>query len=112
MRSCRLSQCCETLAEERGAGNPCESAPNTPFGCRCGAHCLTRNVTGELPPMIGIAPPNRLGGADGGNDQHGRAARGFVGGGGALPVGRTGGEGARPRRAVPDDRLASQTCRS
>jgi hypothetical protein len=26
------------------------------------AHCLTRNVTGELPPMIGTAPPNRLGG--------------------------------------------------
>jgi hypothetical protein len=37
--------------------------------------------------MTGAAPPNRLGGAHGGNDQHGRAARGGVGGGGALPVG-------------------------
>jgi DNA replication protein DnaC len=62
----------------------------------------------KSPPMTGTALPNRLGGAHGGNDQHGRAARGFVGGGGALPVGRTGGEGAHPRCAVPDDGLASQ----
>jgi Transposase/zinc-finger of transposase IS204/IS1001/IS1096/IS1165/IstB-like ATP binding protein len=62
----------------------------------------------KFPPMTGAALPNRLGGAHGGNDQHGRAARGFVGGGGALPVGRAGGEGAHPRCAVPDDGLASQ----
>jgi len=36
-------------------------------------------------------------------DQHGRAARGGVGGGGALRVGQAGGEGAHPRRAVRDD---------
>jgi hypothetical protein len=44
----------------------------------------------KYPPMIGRAPPNRLGGAHGGNDQHGRAARGFVGGGRTLPVGGAG----------------------
>jgi hypothetical protein len=37
--------------------------------------------------MIGGAPPNRLGGAHGGNYQHGHAARGFASGGGALLVG-------------------------
>jgi DNA replication protein DnaC len=62
----------------------------------------------NFPPMIGAAPPNRVGGAHGGNYQHGRAARGFVGGGGALSVGGADGEGAHPRRAVPDDGLASQ----
>ena len=35
----------------------------------------------KFPPMSGRASPNRVGGADGGTDQHGRAARGFVGGG-------------------------------
>jgi DNA replication protein DnaC len=62
----------------------------------------------KFPPMIGTAPPNRLGCAHGGNDQHGRAARSFSGGGGALLLGGAGGERAHPRRAVPDDRLASQ----
>jgi hypothetical protein len=51
-------------------------------------------------PMTGAASPNRFGGLYGGKDQHGRAARGGVGGDGALPVGQTGGEGADPRRAV------------
>ena len=58
--------------------------------------------------MTGAATPNRIGGADGGTDQHGRAARDDVGGGGALPVGGAGGEGADPRRAVRGDGLASQ----
>jgi hypothetical protein len=59
----------------------------------------------NFPPMTGAASPNRVGGVDGGKDQHGRAARGGVGGDGALPVGQTGGEGADPRRAVRDDGL-------
>src|SRR3954447_6204321 len=50
----------------------------------------------KFPPMIGSAPPNRLGGAHGGNYQHGRAARGSVGGSGALLVGRAGREGMHP----------------
>lgn len=50
----------------------------------------------KFPPIIGSAPPNRLGGAHGGNYQHGRAARGSVGGGGALLVGRAGREGMHP----------------
>ena len=41
-------------------------------------------------PMTGAASPNRFGGLYGGKDQHGRAARGRVGGDGALPVGQTG----------------------
>src|ERR1700722_8734034 len=45
-------------------------------------------------PMTGTASPNRFGVVDGGKDQHGRAARGRVGGDGALPVGQTDGEGA------------------
>ena len=40
--------------------------------------------------MSGAASPNRIGGADGGTDQHGRAARGDGGGGGTLPVRRGG----------------------
>jgi hypothetical protein len=50
----------------------------------------------KFPPMIGAALPNRLGGAHGGNNQHGRAARGIVGGGRALLVGGAGGEGKHP----------------
>jgi DNA replication protein DnaC len=58
--------------------------------------------------VTGVVPPNQFGGPHGEEDQHGRAARGFVGGGGALLVGRADGEGAHSRRAVPDDGLASQ----
>ena len=46
----------------------------------------------KFSPMIGAASPNRVGVADGGKNQHGRAARGGVGGGGALPVGQAGGK--------------------
>ena len=52
--------------------------------------------------------PNRIGVADGGTDQHGRAARDHSGAGGALPSGGASGEGADPRRAVRDDGVASQ----
>src|SRR5262249_57410875 len=58
----------------------------------------------KFPPMIGTASPNLLGGAHGGNYQHGRTARGLVGGGGALLVCGAGGEEAHPRRAVPGAR--------
>src|SRR4030081_2106545 len=61
-------------------------------------------------PTIEATSPNRVGVVDGGKDQHGRAARGGVGGGGALRVGQAGGEGAHPRRAVRDDGVASQAC--
>jgi DNA replication protein DnaC len=64
----------------------------------------------NFPPMTGAATSNRVGVVDGGKDQHGRAARGGVGGDGALPVSQAGGEGAHPRRAVRDDGLASQAC--
>ena len=50
--------------------------------------------------MTGAASPNRVGVVDGGKNQHGCAARGGVGGDGALPVGRAGSEGAHPRRAL------------
>jgi DNA replication protein DnaC len=69
-----------------------------------------RMLLDNFSPMTGAASPNRFGGLYGGKDQHGRAARGGVGGDGALPVGQTGGEGADPRRAVRDDGLASQAC--
>jgi DNA replication protein DnaC len=64
----------------------------------------------KFSPMTGAASPNRIGVADGGTNQHGRSARGGVGGGGALPVGEADGKGAHPRRAVRDDGLASQAC--
>jgi DNA replication protein DnaC len=51
----------------------------------------------KFPPMTGAASPNRIGVADGGKDQHGRAARAVIGGGGALSVGQASGEGAHPR---------------
>lgn len=69
-----------------------------------------RMLLDSFSPMTGRAPPNRFGGLHGGKDQHGRAARGGVGGDGALPVGQTGGEGTDPRRAVRDNGLASQAC--
>jgi DNA replication protein DnaC len=64
----------------------------------------------KFSPMTVAASPNRIGVADGGKDQHGRAARGGVGSGGALPVGQAGGEGAHPRGAVRDHGLAPQAC--
>src|SRR5262245_3502525 len=64
----------------------------------------------KFSPMTVAASPNRVGVVDGGKNQHGRTARGGVGGGGALPVGQAGGEGAHSRRAVRDDGLASQAC--
>src|SRR6476620_9512425 len=64
----------------------------------------------KFPPMTGAASPNRVDVVDGGKDQHGRAARGGVGGDGALPVGQTGGEGADARPAYCYDRgLVSRT---
>jgi len=39
-----------------------------------GAHCLTKNVTGRMTARTGAGTPNRIGVADGGTDQHGRAA--------------------------------------
>jgi Ca2+-binding RTX toxin-like protein len=72
------------------------------------AHCLIENVTEDPAPMTGVASPNRAGGADGETDQHGRAARGGVGGGGALRGGRTAPEGAHPGRTDGDDGLASE----
>src|SRR5947209_7946921 len=64
----------------------------------------------KSPPLTGPTPPNRVGVADGGKNQHGGAARGVVDGGGALLVGGTSGKGTHPRCAVPDDGLASQAC--
>jgi len=42
--------------------------------------------------------PNRIGGADGGTDQHGRTARDYGSRGSALPIGRLEAEGAGSRR--------------
>ncbi len=58
--------------------------------------------------MTGMASPNRVDGADGETDQHGRTARGGAGGGGALWGGGTAREGAHPGRTYGDDGLASQ----
>ncbi|MCP1744937.1 transposase InsO family protein [Bradyrhizobium japonicum] len=69
-----------------------------------------RMLLDNFSPMIGSVPSNWFGGVYGGKDQHGRAARGGVGGNGALPIGQTSGEGTDPRRAVRDDWLASQAC--
>jgi branched-chain amino acid transport system substrate-binding protein len=71
-------------------------------------HCLIENVTEDPTPMTGVASPNRADVADGETDQHGRAARGGVGSGGALRGGRTAREGAHPGRTDGDDGLASQ----
>ena len=51
----------------------------------------------KFPPMTGGGVTEWVGVVDGGKDQHGRAARGGVGGGGALPADQAGGEGAHPR---------------
>src|ERR1700731_3758026 len=58
----------------------------------------------KFPPMTGAASPNRVGVVDGGKDQHGRAARGGVGGGGALPAGQAGGGAPRSIRDAPADK--------
>ena len=73
-------------------GAACQSACN--FDPRIASPGMLLN---KFPPMTGAASPNRVGVVDGGKDQHGRAARGGVGGGGALPVGQARGEGAHPR---------------
>ena len=75
-----------------------------------GAHCLTKIVTGELIARTGGAAPNQIGVGDGGTDQHERAARGYGGGCGALPVGGADGQRAYPGRALQGGRLASQAC--
>src|SRR5215211_4578603 len=84
------------------------ASPQGLWDLSCRAHCLIENVTEDPAPMTGVASPNRAGGADGETDQHGRAARGGVGGGGALPGGGTAREGAHPGRADGDDGVASQ----
>jgi len=45
----------------------------------------SRMLPDKFPPMTGAVSPNRVGGADGGDDQHGCATRGAGRGGGALP---------------------------
>src|SRR6195256_2291717 len=57
----------------------------TPFSGRIASPGMLLN---NFPPISGLASPNRVGGADGGTDQHGRSARGVIGGGGAVPVGK------------------------
>lgn len=73
-----------------------------------GVHRFTQNVTGQLLADDCSSATTWFGGLYGGKDQHGRATRGVVGGDVALPVGRPGEEGAHARRAVRDDRSASQ----
>src|SRR3569832_1265231 len=70
----------------------------------------SRMLLATFSPMIGSVPSNWFGGVYGENDQHGRAARGVVGGDGALPVGQERREGAHPRRSVRDNKMASQAC--
>src|SRR5271166_2310984 len=49
----------------------------------------SRMLLNKFSPMTGAGSPNQAGGADGETDQHGRTARGGVGGGGALRRGGT-----------------------
>jgi ATP dependent DNA ligase domain len=83
----------------------CHSACNA---SRSGAHCLIENVTEDRAPMTGGASPNRAGGANGETYQHGCAARGSMGGGGALRSGATARKRAHSGRTNGDDGLASQ----
>ena len=64
----------------------------------------------KFSPITGTASPNHVGVANGEKNQHGRAARGGVGGGATLRVGQAGGEGAHTRRAMRDDGVAPQAC--
>jgi hypothetical protein len=57
---------------------------------RAKAHCLIKNVTGELTVRIGAAIPNRIGVADGRTDQHGCAARDHGGSGRPRSICRAG----------------------
>src|SRR6267378_5529371 len=89
---------------------------NPPYGMIGGVEETSASFEARSAPrsyptgLSGALSPNRVGVVDGGKNQHGRAARGGVGGDGALLVGQAGGEGAHPRRAVRDDGLASQAC--
>ena len=91
-----------TVKTRRSKGSKLDADP--------GRIASPKMLLNNFSPVTGAAPPNRVGVVDGGKDQHGRAARGGVGGDRALPVGQTGGEGADARRAVRDDGLASQAC--
>lgn len=80
-----------------------------------GAELFARIASPEMllnkfSPITGTASPNHVGVANGEKNQHGRAARGGVGGGATLRVGQAGGEGAHTRRAMRDDGVAPQAC--
>lgn len=49
-----------------------------------------RMLPEKYPPSLGGGTPNRIGVADGGTDQHGRTARDYGYGWGALSIGRSG----------------------
>jgi DNA replication protein DnaC len=91
-----------TIKTRRSKGSPLDADR--------GRIASPRVLLDNFSPMIGSVPSNWFGGVYGGKDQHGRAARGGVGGNGTLPVGQTSGEGTDPRRTVRDDGLASQAC--
>jgi DNA replication protein DnaC len=97
-------------SSEAGATSKPRRAKGSKLEADEGRIASPRMLLNKFSPMLGAASPNRVGVADGGKNQHGRAARGGVGGGGALPIGQAGGKGAYPRRAVRDDGLASQAC--
>ncbi|MET3907588.1 hypothetical protein ABID59_001929 [Bradyrhizobium sp. S3.3.6] len=78
------------------AGKP-EATPECQSACKFDPRIASpRMLLDNFSPMNAAAPPNWFGGLHGGKDQHGRAARGGVGGDGTLPIGQTSGEGADP----------------
>ena len=82
--------------------------PSVSIGAQKSPHCLTRNVTGEVSADDWRSDAELRRWRSWQELSAWARARGFVSGGGALPVGRAAGEGAHPRRVVPDDGLASQ----
>jgi hypothetical protein len=81
-----------TITLGRGA-----TVEDVPRRAKLTPHCLIQNVTEDCPPIGVAASANRIAGADGGRDQHGRAARGRSSGGGAVCSGGAARKGSNTR---------------
>src|SRR5712675_1599780 len=81
---------CESASNLDPWRNRYNALQSNDFREKEGAHCLIKNVTGELTVRSGAAIPNRIGVADGRTDQHGCAARDHGSGGRPLSISRAG----------------------
>jgi hypothetical protein len=83
-RRIRATVSTTSILASNQSGKPATATPHTPQGRIVSPGMLLNKFS----PITGTASPNRIGVADGEKNQHGRAARGGVGGGATLRVGQ------------------------